>query len=337
VLVINGGSPGLAQVGRDYDSFLFVGVFAMALRKHQRGGFTLVELLVVIAIIGVLVALLLPAVQAARESARRTECLNQLRQWSLAMHLHHDAHEHIPIGSRNNPRQTWVMYLWAFIEEYPLDNANELDEHFYLPPGTIGGTLDGLTGQYVTLYYCPSDDPGSDQTEGNYQRRRGNYVVNWGNSTYGQTPEPSGVAPFSHINGSRSEPRITRFGMMSDGTSKTLLMSEVLRAWSPADNDWRGDIQNDDGVFRFHTLLTPNTSAPDIILNGWFQPTGDPKMPAVAGGGTAQIAAARSRHAGGVNASFCDGSAHFVTDGVGLFAWQAYGSMNGEEAASSFD
>lgn len=308
----------------------------MSFRTRRRSAFTLVELLVVIAIIAILVTLLLPAVQAAREAARKTQCLNQLRQWSLAMQLRHDAFGKYPPGARDNPRQTWVMYLWGFIEEGPLDKQNDLEKHFYLPPGTIAGTLNGLTGQYVEMYYCPSD-LGSDQTRGTYQRRRGNYVVNWGNTTYGNSKEPFGKAPFSHINGSRSRPRETTVAKLIDGTSKTLMMSEVLKAWSPDDNDWRGDIQNDDGVFRFHTLLTPNTSAPDIILNGWFQNTGDPRMPAVAGGGSAQANAARSRHPGGVNASLFDGSARSFSSDIALDVWMALGSMNGQEAVSSVD
>jgi prepilin-type processing-associated H-X9-DG protein len=108
-------------------------------------------------------------------------------------------------------------------------------------------------------------------------------------------------------------------------------MSETLKAWSDRDNDWRGDIQNDDGGFRFHTSVTPNTSAADVIINGWFIDNGDPKMPAVAGAGNAQRTAARSRHPGGVNASFCDGSVTFVTDGIELLAWMAQGTMNGED------
>ncbi|HEX2477595.1 MAG TPA: DUF1559 domain-containing protein [Lacipirellulaceae bacterium] len=306
--------------------------------KRRRHGFTLVELLVVIAIIGILVALLLPAIQAARESARRTQCLNHLKQWSTAMHLYHGAKGQLPIGSRaplppvrpDVPRQTWVMHLWPYIEEFALDSQNNLEEDFYLPPGTIGNTLDGLCGRYVTLYYCPSDQ-GSDLNAEYYQRRRGNYVVNWGNSLYGQVIEPKDKAPFSHIKGDRSQPRETKLAHITDGTSNTLMLSEVHRAWTPRDIDWRGDIHNDDGVCRFHTTLTPNTSAPDVIESGWFDRTGDPTMPVVAGARSAQVAAARSRHPGGVNAAFCDGSVRFVSESIALNAWKALGSMNGEE------
>jgi prepilin-type N-terminal cleavage/methylation domain-containing protein len=301
-------------------------------RRRRASGFTLVELLVVIAIIGVLVALLLPAVQAARESARRTQCVNTLKQWSTAVHLYNDTNKQLPAGSRSNPRQTWVMFLWGYIEQGPLARGNNLRQHFFLPPATLddGFSLRGLTGKQVPLYNCVSDE-GSDQISGRYQRRRGNYVVNWGNVRYGQNPEPPGKAPFSHIDGDRRRPRKTDFAKITDGTSTTLMMSEVLRAWSPLDNDWRGDIMNDDGVFRFHTLLTPNTSAPDVIESGWFTATGDPRMPAVAGAPNAQVAAARSRHTGGVNASLCDASIRFFRDDIALQVWQALGSMDGDE------
>jgi prepilin-type N-terminal cleavage/methylation domain-containing protein/prepilin-type processing-associated H-X9-DG protein len=301
-------------------------------------GFTLVELLVVIAIIGILVALLLPAIQAAREAARRTQCLNHLKQWSTAMHLYHGAKGRLPIGSRgpgdavrDTPRQTWVMHLWPYIEEFALDAQNEIEGNFYEPPGTIGNSLDGLTGKYVALYYCPSDQ-GSDQTEEFYQRRRGNCVVNWANNPYGQDLGPTFKGPFSHIKGDRSAPRDTKFAHITDGTSNSLLMSEVLKGWTPEDKDWRGDIHNDDGVFRFHTTLTPNTSAPDLIQWGWFTPTGDPAMPAAVGPRSGQVAAARSRHPGGVNVAYCDGSGRFISESIALNAWKAMGSISGEEA-----
>jgi prepilin-type N-terminal cleavage/methylation domain-containing protein len=134
------------------------------LRLHSQfftRGFTLVELLVVIAIIGILMALLLPAVQAAREAARRTQCENNLKQWALGTHAFANAQKHLPIGARDNPRQTWVMYLWAYIGEVPLHAKNDISQAFYLPPGSIDNSMAGLTGQFVVLYYCPDDGSGA--------------------------------------------------------------------------------------------------------------------------------------------------------------------------------
>lgn len=295
-------------------------------------GFTLVELLVVIAIIGILVALLLPAIQAARESARRAQCLNNCKQWGLAMHMYHDAKKKLPLGSRSGPRQTFVMHLWPYIEETALASANPTNGNFYEPPATQYFKMEGLTGQYVAIYYCPDDmGIGADQNAPSeqYQRRRGNYVVNWGNYVYDFVGIAQDLAPFSHIKGDRTNPRKTDFADITDGTSNTLLISECLRAWIPEDHDWRGDIHNDDGEFRFHTMLTPNTSASDVFLGGWYSPTGDPKMPVT--GGAGQKCAARSRHPGGVNAVMCDGSVRFVIDDIGQDTWKAMGSMNGNE------
>ena len=316
-------------------------------RKCLGSAFTLVELLVVIAIIGVLVALLLPAVQAAREAARRSQCVNQLKQWGLAMQLHHDAQGRLPFGATfpddvyKRPRQTWVVRLWPYIEQGNLSKQFDLKTNFELPPMTIAGTLNGLTGQYVPLYYCPSDVTGSDQIVGPYQRRRGNYVINWGNATFGGPFRDNeligfpGIAPFSHANGRIAEPVDTSFALITDGTSNTLMMSEYLIPTSPEDNDWRADIHNNEGVQRFHTIQTPNSSAPDVIANGWFQDNGDPAMPAVAGSILRQQSAARSRHSGGVNALHCDGSVAFYSDGIATNVWQALGTMNGAEVASA--
>jgi prepilin-type N-terminal cleavage/methylation domain-containing protein/prepilin-type processing-associated H-X9-DG protein len=300
----------------------------------KRTGFTLVELLVVIAIIGILIALLLPAVQSARESARRMQCTTNLKQWALALHGFHDSKGQFPKGSSNGAalkRQTWVMYVWPYIEQTALFSQNNFNEHFYLPPGTVHFTMNGLCAKRVPMYLCPSDSGTIDQNVGQYQRTRGNYVVNWGNSWYGQNPQPAGAAPFWNTNGNRTTPARVKSSDIIDGTSNTLFVSEYLIAKSANDNDWRGDIHNDDGVFRFHTLLTPNTSAPDLILNGWFQATNDSKMPAAVG--TQQRNAARSRHPGGVHAALCDGSVRFMSDSVALAIWQAMGTMNGREAA----
>jgi prepilin-type processing-associated H-X9-DG protein len=226
------------------------------------------------------------------------------------------------------------MYLWPYIEQSALANQNNYGEHFYLAPGTISGTMNGLCAKHVPIYLCPSDGGGTrDQDQGTYQRTRGNYVVNWGNAWYGQNPHPAAAAPFYHRNGSRGNAGKVTFASLTDGSSNTLMFSEYLMAISSADNDWRGDIHNDDGVFRFHTLLTPNTSAPDIIASGWFQASTDRRMPATAG--SQQQNAARSRHPGGVNAAMCDGSVRFVTDNVTLNVWQALGTMNGGESVAN--
>src|SRR3954462_7199819 len=146
----------------------------MSRSRSSRSGFTLIELLVVIAIIAILIGLLLPAVQKIREAANRMKCGNHLKQWGLAMHNYHDTYGRLPYGAINNPRQAWPMYLWSFVEQDNLDRKNDLTQPFYVPPGTIGGTLNGLTGAKVTIYYCPSDN-GSDLNSPGayYQRRRG--------------------------------------------------------------------------------------------------------------------------------------------------------------------
>ncbi|HUR54028.1 MAG TPA: DUF1559 domain-containing protein [Gemmataceae bacterium] len=302
-------------------------------------GFTLIELLVVIAIIAILIGLLLPAVQKVREAAARAKCSNNMKQWALGLHGYHDARGQFPKGSSNGAlkRQTWVMYVWPYVEQDNLARQNNYNEHFYLPPATIGNTLDGLCGKRVPTYLCPSDTGVIDQNTGYYQRTRGNYMVNWGNALYDDTRGGTittaisqNFGPFYHINGVRATPGVVRIASITDGTSNTLLMSESLIATITSDNDWRGDIHNDDGVFRFHTVTTPNSSAPDLISStAFFTPNNDPLMPVALG--NPQRAAARSRHTGGVNAALADGSVRFFANSISLQSWMALGSMAGGE------
>jgi prepilin-type N-terminal cleavage/methylation domain-containing protein len=120
---------------------------AMRLRRH--GGFTLVELLVVIAIIGILVALLLPAIQAAREAARRSQCLNNLKQIGLAMHMYHDTRQAIPPSRLPCHHGTWANAIWPYLEEGIIAQQWDKEKSYHYQP------IENVQVQ-VAVYLCPT-------------------------------------------------------------------------------------------------------------------------------------------------------------------------------------
>ena len=141
--------------------------------KRLRKAFTLVELLVVIAIIGILVALLLPAVQAAREAARRTQCQNNLKQLGLAMLLHHDAKKAFPGGhtgdnsdSRTDYEHSWMTFILPYVEEQALYDQYNFEKRWN----------QGVNGRYVTrgensdlsMQLCPSSEHTAGFGQGDY-------------------------------------------------------------------------------------------------------------------------------------------------------------------------
>jgi prepilin-type N-terminal cleavage/methylation domain-containing protein len=119
------------------------------MRLRVRGGFTLVELLVVIAIIGILVALLLPAIQAAREAARRAQCMNNLKQIGVAIHNFHDTNKRLPNSRRKCDWITWAAELWPFLEESGARDLWDNTVDYY-------GQKDQIRAYQVTTYLCPS-------------------------------------------------------------------------------------------------------------------------------------------------------------------------------------
>jgi prepilin-type N-terminal cleavage/methylation domain-containing protein len=172
---------------------------------RSRRGFTLIELLVVIAIIGVLVALLLPAVQAAREAARRIQCTNNLKQIGLAMNEYNDSVGTLPPGMNGWGWGTWQMYVLPYLEQQPLLNAyNQLGDG--LNEVTLNGMLDytGPANITVTMtrlntFTCPSDNPSTPRADVTSH----NYACNFGNTDLAQDAiiggVPFGGAPFTDI------------------------------------------------------------------------------------------------------------------------------------------
>jgi len=286
----------------------------------NRAAFTLVELLVVIAIIGVLIALLLPAVQQAREAARRMQCNNQIKQWSLAFHNHADVHGHFPVGSQNGtfgPRQTWVIACWPYIEQSALYDRYDVTLAFHVSPHIVQSADTGLCAQFVDLYFCPSDGGNRLWKGDNYWRSRANYVVNFGNSAETTTALKS--APFKHN-------EKVGFRDITDGTSNTMMISEVIMAAIDTHNDERGDVFNDDiAAAWYSTHSTPNSGVDSIrvCVNEAPNPPCDTAA--------AKKNSARSRHPGGVNVGFGDGSVRFISDTISHSVYKALGTSQGAE------
>jgi prepilin-type N-terminal cleavage/methylation domain-containing protein/prepilin-type processing-associated H-X9-DG protein len=316
-------------------------------RRKDRA-FTLVELLVVIAIIGILVALLLPAVQAAREAARRIKCVNHMKQWALAMQMHHDAKKRLPAGGSSSTgndsgnRHGWPPFLWSYVEESALADRYDFNVTYALPTNgyklTDPATLrdNAPSNQPIALYYCPSDR-GNGLYRWTYATIRGNYFANWGPMVFQlASPRADKIrAPFGFKDyKSRNQPLRSNFKDFTDGTSTTLILSEERMHPNDAAADGRGDMLNDVGDQLFMTLYTPNTSIPDEQWGTYCENVPEtPCIPAACCTGTQRevFTSARSFHPGGVNVAFGDAHVDFISDSVSQTYWRAISTMNGEE------
>jgi prepilin-type N-terminal cleavage/methylation domain-containing protein/prepilin-type processing-associated H-X9-DG protein len=339
----------------------------MSVRNRQ--GFTLIELLVVIAIIAVLIGLLLPAVQSAREAARRLQCINNLKQIGLAIHNYHQSLDTLPFGD--------LTYSWAdfscntlllpYLEQGPLYNSVNFAAQL-LPANP--GCPQNTTAQYTTvdLMNCPSD--ANDRLTS--ATGHSNYVPNAGSDPviYSRTSSPW-VGPFPVVSIGRIDVdlrHVVNFSAITDGLSVTAAYSERVKGLgnnlAPQSDDglqpssalyqgqasWAGSGPqpywqhcNDGGrslglavmnqfmpsgsawyaghpsCTYYTQIMPPNTWSCEYDTG--YQPNG--------------ALTASSRHPGGVNVLFCDGSARFIKSTVNPPTWWALGSIAGSEVVSA--
>ena len=331
------------------------------LRKQRLAGFTLIELLVTLGIISILIALLLPAVQAAREAARRAQCANHLRQLGLALQNYQGDFNSFPPSScfsrnRKAPYTGWhSMYgrILPYLEQRSLYNSINYEVSTYPPEHLAWGpilsteqsiNLINLTAfsTSVTVFICPSDG-GSASTSGtNYRANTGVGPAYWTNAEHpdsgnGLFPERDRIFP----------------SQVPDGLSHTAAMSERLMGSGGRDLVAERD---------FFTLPTYISTADDTLIacrvaarsrkpglstggHWWFwtgreqtlynhaqAPNGiipdclQPSQRTAYG-----MSTARSWHSGGVNVLMGDGSVRFVSEGISTETWRALGTRNGGE------
>jgi prepilin-type N-terminal cleavage/methylation domain-containing protein/prepilin-type processing-associated H-X9-DG protein len=311
--------------------------------NFRRRGFTLIELLIVIAIIGVLIGLLLPAVQKVREAANRSKCLNNLKQLGLAMHNYHSAMNTLPDGGSTwNGSGTWQALILPYIEEDALFRQYQGYNQSAFRTAAYTNTNIAVTGKQLAICTCPSDVVALTAGQTLNRESYHNYAANFGNTAAGDSfstgtmqtqPSFNGLsfagAPFRYAN----PQHLTD---ITDGTSNTLMMAEVVQGQR---QDLRGFTWWSDAA-AFVTSLRPNDSNPDVVTHGYCDPN-PPNPPAnctgiTSNGYAVRAFAARSRHAGGVNVSFCDGSCRFIANNIDSVTWQALGTSQGGEVLPDY-
>jgi prepilin-type N-terminal cleavage/methylation domain-containing protein/prepilin-type processing-associated H-X9-DG protein len=322
---------------------------------HVRRGFTLIELLVVIAIIAVLIALLLPAVQAAREAARRTQCVNNLKQMGLALHNYHDAVLAFPPGyiaampivdfeTDVSPGWSWASMILPQLDQSPLYSSINV----WLPVAAPANTTAIVTS--LSVFLCPSDQIPSRTfavTDGFANTVATVAATSYADSTGSDAADVAiGLNNDGLGNGLFSRNSSIRIAAITDGTSQTVMLLE--RAWGDAEGTWTGAIA---GGYIMRGPLNPCPAASSLAT--YLAPClvqAHCHMLNSNSDSDSGLDDPSSFHPGGANIVFADGSVHFlrsITNDLGTYPngatrytpssliFQALGTCAGGEVVSS--
>lgn len=300
--------------------------------RSSRSAYTLVELLVVIAIIGILVGLLLPAVQSAREAARRLQCQNNLKQIGLATHNYHDTFRQFPWVNANSTLSGGSL----FVAVLPyMEQANAFRQYDFSRSNTDPVNLQ-VVSQALPFYYCPSDArrrdvPSCDSDNG---RAPGTYAVSIGSWDYNpywsffrmQRPTLNGLIVYSDSTDQR-----TKFASVTDGSSNTLLVGET--AYNLPDYKFTSGSCIGQSRFSFTYWCNPFPGSTACTTQYAFNPR-DIADDGVFDAGW--VRSFRSDHVGGVQFVFGDGSVHFLSDSIAVEVLDQLAARNDGEAINGW-
>jgi prepilin-type N-terminal cleavage/methylation domain-containing protein/prepilin-type processing-associated H-X9-DG protein len=321
-------------------------------RRRSASGFTLVELLVVIAIIGILVALLLPAIQSAREAARRAQCTTNMKNVALAIHNYHDARKELPAAAWLRPLSdpganndnilidnrlfwNWAIRILPYLEEQSLSNLFTINDTTPITKDIPANGNQQARATEIPVMLCPSDTGrGQPFVDAHGSWARGNYGYNafqfWPNEWWRLLNSDPKNAPFFKYNLGMGgledgvERQIMKLSKITDGTTKTIMLAEMRVGLYEKDRRgvWAMGMCGSNIHCR-HAAFVPNLCTPkiddvmgaDTIIADIGQPQlmSQCMMPQD-GLNLSGQSLVRSLHPGGANCAMADGSVRFITD-----------------------